>query len=524
MRWRFLLGLPILLVLLGGACTELTPTPTPTPTPVLRLEPVALMERAIAAMDKVDSYYFKMDMKIKVSAEGFSIELPIGLVGDFQRPDKSQAKLTMNIFGEQLDIEVITIGDSLYGQDPGTGEWEELDLDEAIPFTNPDQFIGVNPSDIEDLVLVGEDTLDGIRVYHLTGNARPEVEGPFGEFKGTLKVDFWIGVDSFLIQQVAIEGDIEGDFLSGPLAGGELSATTALTATIGFSDFGKAVAIEAPEVPLISASMAKTEFANVEVATTAMMVDNGLSTIPNPVTEATVPCRVGTKDMSTFPDATSVAGSADKQTDPNGNSYTAQDKSGYLVYSHDIKADGSPTSTVNYLAKQTTTYCYTIESTGEVRQYTEDGQETSGVIKEKERPEPLPTIEARHIPTGQSYTAYSTTPPTSGPHWAQPARCGIHDEELPDEQIVHNLEHAHVVISHNLPDMVDVEKLKQVVERLPGLSEWGVMRPYSKIPEGSVAIMAWGVLDQFDGVNETRIRALFQTYAGNNFSPERFPC
>ena len=209
MRWRFLLGLPILLVLLGGACTELTPTPTPTPTPVLRLEPVALMERAIAAMDKVDSYYFKMDMKIKVSAEGFSIELPIGLVGDFQRPDKSQAKLTMNIFGEQLDIEVITIGDSLYGQDPGTGEWEELDLDEAIPFTNPDQFIGVNPSDIEDLVLVGEDTLDGIRVYHLTGNARPEVEGPFGEFKGTLKVDFWIGVDSFLIQQVAIEGDIE---------------------------------------------------------------------------------------------------------------------------------------------------------------------------------------------------------------------------------------------------------------------------------------------------------------------------
>ena len=205
-----------------------------------------------------------------------------------------------------------------------------------------------------------------------------------------------------------------------------------------------------------------------------------------------------------------------------------------MLFGHDIFADGSPTSTVNYLAEHTTTFCYTVDGSGTISQYTEDGQDIQArdravriptpIVIEKEVLVPLPTLEARHIPTGQSYTAYNTTPPTSGPHWALSARCGIHDEELPDEQIVHNLEHAHVVISHNLPDPAEVEKLKQVVESLPSLSEWGVMRPYSKIPDGAVAITAWGVLDQFDGVNEERIGAFSQTYAGNNFSPERFPC
>src|SRR5512136_118030 len=53
-----------------------------------------------------------------------------------------------------------------------------------------------------------------------------------------------------------------------------------------------------------------TELSNVQAAVTAMMVDNNLSTLPNPVA-------VATSDMSAFPDATSVGGTQ-KLLDPNG--------------------------------------------------------------------------------------------------------------------------------------------------------------------------------------------------------------
>ncbi|MDP2730827.1 MAG: type II secretion system protein, partial [Dehalococcoidales bacterium] len=46
-----------------------------------------------------------------------------------------------------------------------------------------------------------------------------------------------------------------------------------------------------------------TEFSNMQAAVSAMMVDNELSLLPNPVTTST-------NNMGAFPDATSVGGSA----------------------------------------------------------------------------------------------------------------------------------------------------------------------------------------------------------------------
>ena len=47
---------------------------------------------------------------------------------------------------------------------------------------------------------------------------------------------------------------------------------------------------------------------------------------------------------------------------------------------------------------------------------------------------------ADHIPMGTPHPEYNSNPPSSGWHYAEPARQGFYDEELPDEQIVHNLE------------------------------------------------------------------------------------
>jgi len=109
--------------------------------------------------------------------------------------------------------------------------------------------------------------------------------------------------------------------------------------------------------------VSEVERSNVQSAVLAMMVDNKLKFIHNPVNKPT-------NDMSAFPDATSVAGSKYKRVDPNGNAYTAGDKDGYVLYHHDIIADGSDKTTVNYVTSRYTLGTYTVDVLGKVTQVT----------------------------------------------------------------------------------------------------------------------------------------------------------
>jgi len=118
---------------------------------------------------------------------------------------------------------------------------------------------------------------------------------------------------------------------------------------------------------------------------------------------------------------------------------------------------------------------------------------------------------------------YNTLPPTSGDHWDRPASCGFYEEGLPDEQIVHNLEHSNIVVSFNL-STEEVDQLKDALSGI-GLSDiWGVTRSYDKIPAGTVSLAAWGVLDTMQGIDKERIKTFFETYAGSNIGPENFLC
>ena len=134
----------------------------------------------------------------------------------------------------------------------------------------------------------------------------------------------------------------------------------------------------------------------------------------------------------------------------------------------------------------------------------------------------VPIMDSHHISVGET-SNYSTVPATSGPHWPAIAQCGIYDEELPDELVVHNLEHGNVVISFNIPDQEDVRELRALVSEptsLPDFNRWGILRPYSKLEPGTVALTAWGVMDVFQGVAVDRIRSFYDAYHGNRLSAE----
>jgi len=129
-----------------------------------------------------------------------------------------------------------------------------------------------------------------------------------------------------------------------------------------------------------------------------------------------------------------------------------------------------------------------------------------------------------HVPESESVT-YSAFPPTSGDHWppGAQARCGFYTEGLADESIVHNLEHGNIVVSYNLATNEEVDQLRDVMDGI-GISQvWGVTRFYEKIPVGTVAVAAWGVLDTMESIDRDRTKTFFETYAGS-LGPEQIPC
>jgi type IV pilus assembly protein PilA len=107
----------------------------------------------------------------------------------------------------------------------------------------------------------------------------------------------------------------------------------------------------------------ETELSNVQSAVVAMMVDNQLSTLPHP--------RSGTANatgnMCVFPDTTTAAS---KGTDANGVNFTVGDGNGFVLYQHDMNADGANTSLVNYVATQYTKGTYSCDASGTVTQVT----------------------------------------------------------------------------------------------------------------------------------------------------------
>lgn len=119
-----------------------------------------------------------------------------------------------------------------------------------------------------------------------------------------------------------------------------------------------------------------------------------------------------------------------------------------------------------------------------------------------------------HVPDG-SIVAYNSVPATSGDHYSSAQRCGFYTEEIPDERVVHNLEHSNIVISYNLPDQNDVSALEDVYNGLGGWKDhYTVVRSYPKIAPGQVALSAWGVLDIMDGVDQERIERFYEHYVG----------
>lgn len=137
------------------------------------------------------------------------------------------------------------------------------------------------------------------------------------------------------------------------------------------------------------------------------------------------------------------------------------------------------------------------------------GQTTPDDLSEK-----IPIQGAEHIPVGAAHPLYNSNPPTSGWHYSEPASWGVYNHELPDEQVIHNLEHGGIWISYKDLDEETGLKLEKLAYKYP---KSVILAPRAK-NDGKISLAAWGRLLKLDAFDEMSIERFIKKY--RNKSPE----
>ena len=124
-----------------------------------------------------------------------------------------------------------------------------------------------------------------------------------------------------------------------------------------------------------------------------------------------------------------------------------------------------------------------------------------------------------HVGTGHQHV-YNSNPPVSGWHFPQPAEWGVYKEELPDEVLIHNLEHGGIWISYK-PDISEdlrakLEKFYEIYGRKI------IVTPRAK-NDSDVVLAAWTRLDTFSAAeySDERIKRFVKAF--RNKGPEFVP-
>lgn len=145
----------------------------------------------------------------------------------------------------------------------------------------------------------------------------------------------------------------------------------------------------------------------------------------------------------------------------------------------------------------------------------------SKVINIPEIGEPYSIEGANHVADG-TRVEYKTNPPSSGNHYNTPANWGVYNHEIPDEAVVHNLEHGGIWISYQ--PTISKAEIKQLTDLAKSYSSKVILTPRAK-NDSPIAIVSWGRIYKMDLFNEGAIRNFILKYknTGPEFVPDNMP-
>ena len=140
---------------------------------------------------------------------------------------------------------------------------------------------------------------------------------------------------------------------------------------------------------------------------------------------------------------------------------------------------------------------------------------------ERARPEPVDlTLDAvevfEDLPTTHTDedVDYPTEPPVGGPHADRWLDCGVYDEQVPAENLVHDLEHGTVVIAHD-PSLDDGD-LSLLADLLP---QDGIMTPWAGL-DAPVVVTVWGRRLALTGADDPRLPLFIRELGNGETAPE----
>ncbi len=127
-----------------------------------------------------------------------------------------------------------------------------------------------------------------------------------------------------------------------------------------------------------------------------------------------------------------------------------------------------------------------------------------------------------HIEVGSTHPPYNSNPPSSGWHYEEPAKTGFREKEIPDEHLVHSLEHGDIWIAYH-PRVVS--EVKEALQEFAGSK---VVVTSRLANDTDIALVAWGRVDSFSldpsgfsATTTTRINDFITRYV--NKGPEQIP-
>jgi len=132
--------------------------------------------------------------------------------------------------------------------------------------------------------------------------------------------------------------------------------------------------------------------------------------------------------------------------------------------------------------------------------------------------EKIADLGAQHVKEGESHEPYNSNPPTSGPHWVGVAGPGIKSDPVPDELVLHSMEHGAAVVWYR--EGLEQSELDKIKEAFNDASGKKIMLARADL-DVPVALTSWGYLLKLETIDTEKIKEFIET--NNDRGPEKAP-